>query len=83
MSYRYQFSSPIKNIEECNWFDRSYESIEDWDHRDVDDVDRDYEKRFNVKLIYDKVDKETDVRPILAVEFPSEAEATLFFLRWS
>jgi len=82
MSYRFKFSPAIRNIEDCGWFQTSYESINDWEFRDVDDVDRDYEEKFKVKLIYGEHEDNKGVRPIAAVEFPSEEEATLFFLRW-
>lgn len=83
MSYKYRFKPALKNIEECRWFNKSYETISDWEFRDVDDVDRDYEEKFNIKLIYGEVETKEEIRPITAIEFPSEEEATLFFLRWA
>lgn len=82
MTYRYEPSSPIKNVEDCRWFDNSYETIENWDHRDVDDVDYDYEKKFNLKLIYGDPENKDSIRPIIAIDFPSQEDAILFMLRW-
>lgn len=50
---------------------------------DVDIVDRKYEKKFGVKLIYGTPESKDAIKPILAVEFPSKSEAVLFVLKWS
>lgn len=82
MTFRYTMKNPVVSIDNCSWFQKSYDEIEDA-LRDVDEVDRDYEEKFNVKLIYGKPKEDGAVKPIVAVEFSSEEEATLFLLRWT
>jgi hypothetical protein len=81
-AYQLKFQEPIVNIELCPWFQKSYDSIED-NLMDVDIVDRKYEKKFGVKLIYGTPESKDAIKPILAVEFPSKSEAVLFVLKWS
>ena len=74
---------PIINFEEPMWFNKSYGTIEDLDTKDVDDADAEYERKFNVKLIYGQPEENETMRPIIAVEFESESEATRFMLEWA
>ena len=82
MSYQLKFKEPIVNIDLCPWFSKSYDSIED-NLMDVDIVDRKYEKKFGVKLIYGIPESKDALKPIVAIKFPSKAEAVLFVLKWS
>lgn len=83
MTYRITFPKPLINpVDEYPWFKNSYESIDDWELNDVDIVDLEYEQKFGLKLIY-IIPEDNGVKPIVAIEFPSEADATLFMLRWS
>ena len=83
MTYKFVLSKPISNnIDVMPWFMRSYETIPDWEYRDVKDVDKDYEAKFNLKLVYGETTG-NELAPIVAIEFPSEADATLFVLRWA
>lgn len=68
------------SLDELEWFAKSYESLPDFGIYNVDFIDQEYEKKFNVKLHYGKID--ANIKPIKAVEFPSEAVAALFFLKW-
>lgn len=81
MSYIIRFDHPMRNLGHYDWFDRSYRSLHDWDDPDLklEQVDREYEQRFNVRLLYES-DSEA---PLVGVEFPSEADAALFLLKWS
>lgn len=55
------------------WFEKS------WDNLDQGGVSQAiYEEEYNVKLIF-----ETRVSTVSAVEFPNEADAVMFVLRWS
>jgi hypothetical protein len=73
----------VFSVEEPIWFSNSYSSIPELEYADVDLVDAQYEKKFNVRLIYGEPPENETMRPIMAVEFPSEADAMLFMLRWS
>ena len=85
MSYRFVLNNSLVNeIDDLIWFSNSYGSIPDWEYREVNDVDRDYEKIFNLKLIYDEDNEVSkNIQPIVAVEFPSEEEAVMFMLKWA
>jgi hypothetical protein len=83
MSYIFTLHNPIMNFNEPAWFNNSYGTINELDYADVDITDAEYEKRFNVKLIYGQPNDGETMRPIRAIEFPSEADALLFILKWS
>lgn len=84
MSYIYYLNdNEHDSIDELYWFMKSYESLDDLGFYDVDLVDKEYEKKFNVKLHYKDFTHKQNVRPIKAIEFPSKANAMLFFLKWS
>jgi hypothetical protein len=82
MAYKVYPKHPIRDVSDCRWFGNSYDTIGELDFKDVEDSDREYEQKFGVKLIYGKPEDPKGVYPILAVEFPSEEDATLFLLRW-
>ena len=82
MGYKIYPNHPIRDVSDCRWFGNSYDTIGELDFKDVDDSDREYEQKFGVKLIYGDPEDPNGVRPIKAVEFPSEEDATLFLLRW-
>jgi hypothetical protein len=70
------------NEQDYPWFYNSYKTIENWEHKDIDLVDREYELKFGVRFIYGH-DIRGTVKPIVGIEFPSHAHATMFMLKWS
>ena len=92
MTYKFMFKEPIYSIEDENaesWFTNSYLAVDD-NNRDYEEVDRDYQRIYKVKLLFKSQlitrDVDNETRPyefIAGVEFENEAEAVLFALRWS
>lgn len=94
MTYKLKFKEPFYALNEDgaeSWFVKSYETVDnEGGGIDLEEVDAEYEKRFKVKLLTEMkevthsntgfVDK---YEYVIGVEFPSEADATLFVLRWS
>ena len=82
MSYIYYLDSDnYGSIDETDWFIKSYQTLDDLEVYDLDLVDKEYERKFNLKLHYQ--DNFTgNIKPIVAIEFPNEYAATLFFLKW-
>lgn len=80
------FEKPIDDdvdIEKSpSWLANSYQTIEHWNTGNYRTIDKEYQKRFNVKLIY-TLDGEDDDHTIHGVSFPSESDATMFILRWA
>lgn len=84
MSYILTMQEPILNeIDKVPWFYKSYSTIPDWGERDPDLVDKDFEKKFNIKLHYGKKHHYSKVMPIIAFEFTNMDHATMFILEWS
>lgn len=81
MTYRLELDSSISSVEDQKWFQKTYQTIEGWDTRDIDDVDADYESKYGVKLIFGR-GAGHEIKPILAIEFPSKGAATWFFLKY-
>lgn len=78
------FTIPEAELDHTDWFSRSYEAILGLDRLPTwRQQDRAYEQFYGVKLHYGETAMRGDMKPVIAVEFPSEAAATLFFLRWS
>lgn len=84
MTYRFELQNPLLNeIDQLPWFLRSYGTITDWEYRDVDDVDQDYQDKFKVKFVYGEPKGPRQLKPIIAIDFPSEGDAVMFMLRWA
>lgn len=81
MTYRLELDSAISSVEDQQWFQKTYQTIEGWDTRDIDDVDADYESKYGVKLIFGR-GVGYKIKPILAIEFASKGDATWFFLKY-
>lgn len=91
MSYKLLLKQPIYALNEEgaeSWFVNSYNAADKDKGLDLEQVDERYERMFKVKLLIEKrfVQVSAFERPydyVLGVEFPSEADAILFKLRWS
>ena len=89
MTYKFMFKEPIYSLNDENaesWFVNSYLAVDDNDTSDYEEADAEFQKRYNVKLIFKTKKFENETRQyeyIAGVEFESEAEAVLFALRWS
>lgn len=93
MSYKFMFKEPFYSIGDDSvetWFVKSYEAADTDEGDDIDEADAKFQRAYNVKLIiepryikspYQQIDDRYDF--VTGVEFPSEAEATMFVLRWS
>jgi hypothetical protein len=70
-----KFTNPWQNSESyfVKWFEKSWDALE-WTGVSQEI----YEKTYGVKLLF-----LNNSATISGVEFPSQAEATLFVLRWS
>lgn len=85
MSYKIMLKECIDddvvNDDNPSWITNSYKTIPNYLDGLVSVIDKAYEKKFNLKLIYRNLEDKDD--SIIGVEFPSEEEATMFMLRWS
>lgn len=91
MSYKLLLKEPIYALNEEaaeSWFVNSYEAADQDKGLDLEQVDARYERLFKVKLLTEKRAVQVSAFEhyydyVIGVEFPSEAEAVLFKLRWS
>ncbi len=83
MTYKLTLQPHEKDLSDRKWFMNAYSTIPDWDERDTKEVDRIFEEMFNVKFHYHPRYAHEHAPPIHTIEFLSEADATLFLLRWS
>lgn len=91
MTYKLMLKQPIYALNEEgaeSWFVNSYNAADKDEGLDIDQVDTRYERRYKVKLITEKRPVQVSAFEryydyVLGVEFPSEADAILFKLKWS
>lgn len=89
MSYTFKFKKPFYQLDDEgaeSWFVNSYKIVDpdDGEHQELEEADKKYERRFKVKLIVENIDPALPhIYYVTGVEFPSEAEATLFVLKWA
>lgn len=91
MTYKLLLKEPIYALNEEgaeSWFVNSYHAADEDEGLDLDEVDIRYEKFHNVKLLTEKRPVRVSAYEhlydyVLGVEFPSEADAILFKLRWA
>lgn len=74
---------PEGEIGRSDWFSRSYEAVVGMDEWTTwRQQDRAYQRTYGVKLHYGPA-QGWGIKPVIAVEFPTEAAALLFLLVWA